>query len=184
MTINSLTDIPRDKYNTIVWDIRNQAQASVIGGRGFCPHESLDTTGRCDVCGAYKGKIQGIEFKDYQQKILTELAVSPATDHTIIITSRPIGREATLIHTTLDTPKYTEFVYLSRYGNFYEYKPQKAVYLVHHSKTKTRLSHSNYIVSKKWFDPRLLTLGKTLVIYPDPQWVKESLDVDYIYDTP
>lgn len=182
LSINSLTEIEKDLYNTIIWDLRNQNKASIIGGRGFCPHDTLDSTGRCEVCGAYKGKIQNIEFSDYQQKILTELAISPAINHTIIITSRPIGREATLKHTHLETPKYTEFVYLSRYGNFWEYKPQKAVYLIHNSKRKERLSHSNYIVSKKWFDPRLLMLGKTLVIYPDEKWVKQSMDVDYIYD--
>lgn len=183
LSINSLAEIQKDLYNTIIWDLRNQSHASIVGGKGFCKHELMDNRGICEVCGAFKGKIQSLPFDTYQQKILTELAISPSVDHTIIITSRPIGREAQLRHNIIETPKYTEFVYLSRYGNFWEYKTQQVVYLIHNSKTKTRLSHSNYIVSKQWFDPRLLAMGKTLVIYPDEKWVRSSLDVDYIYDT-
>ena len=183
LSINSLNEIEKSIYDTIIWDLRHQKAPIMLGGKSFCPHENVDDLGRCELCGAYLGKIQQMEFKDYQQKILTELAISPAKDHTIIITSRPIGREVSLTHNVIETPKYTEFVYLNRWGNFFEYKPQKAVYLIHNSKSNTRLSHSNYIVSKIWYDSRLLALGdRTLIIYPDKNWAKSAQGIDLIFD--
>lgn len=182
LSINTLKDIEAI-YDTIIWDLRQQNAPIVLGGKQFCPHQALDTTGRCELCGAYLGKIQQMQYSDYQQKILTELAVSPSKDHTIILTSRSIGKEAVLKHPAFSTPDYDEFVYLNRYGNFFENKPQKVLYLIHNSKSKTKLSHSNYIVSKRWCDSRLFCLGeRTLVIYPHKNWLIKAENIDLIYD--
>lgn len=183
ISINTLKDIADSTYDTIIWDLRQQKAPIVLGGKAYCPHEALDEKARCELCGAYLGKIQQMQYDDYQQKILTELLVSPAKNHTIIITSRSIGKEAVLKLPTIETPQYNEYVYLDRYGNFFENKPQKVVYLIHNSKDKTPLSHSNYIVSKKWCDSRLFCLGdRTLVIYPHKNWLIKAENIDLIYD--
>lgn len=182
-TLSTLLEIPKQTYHTIIWDLRGQKQKSILGGKDHCPHVELEESNHCTHCGAYKGLIREMESQEYKNKLLTELAVSPATDKTIIITDRAIGDECILRSPTLQTPHYTEYVWVSKWGSFFDTIKQKATYLIYHSKSSEPLSNSKYICNHTGYDPRLLAFGKTLVISPaHRRWVMLSDQVDYYLD--
>lgn len=169
-------------YDTIIWDIGNQKENIILGGKEYCKHDNMGDRNRCDECGAYKGKVVDMPIEEYTQKILAELIASPATN-TFIISHRDIQNEPIFKSpTNIKTPDIQKYIWLSKYGNFYDSTSQKQTFIFHLSKDGTSISQSRFIVNKTGFDGRLLNLGRTLVINPRPRWIVESDIVDYASD--
>lgn len=181
-TINTLQAVARDEYDTIIWDISNQREPITLGGRNSCNHFTTDKTGRCE-CGAFKGLIRDLPFDEYQQKVLTELAVSPAKNNTIIVTDRDIGKEATIKAGVIPQPKFHRMTWLSKAGSMWDEIPQKEKHLIYVSKDGSLFSSSLIMVNPRFYDDRLFNLGKTLVINPRKHWVIDSNDIHYFIDT-
>lgn len=179
--IKSLIDIEKSLYETIIWDIRKPETVHIFGGKDFCPHPDIDKHNRCETCGAYKGFLLDMPFSDYQQRILTELAISPATMNTIIITNRPIGREATLKNSTLAQPKYKEYLWLNKYGSYFTEQKQYETYLISVIKSN-HIPSSRVIVNKRGYDPALLDLGQTMIITKDLRWYHLKDNLKYYYN--
>lgn len=180
--ISTLSQLPKFHYDTIIWDLRNQKNLSIIGGSQTCTHEQLDRNHRCN-CGAYRGLIRKMSPSEFQEKILTELATSPAKDMTIIIHENPIGDHKLIHNPIISTPRYNEIVWLSKYGSFWDTEKQKITALTYTSKKGTVLSQSRYIANPQSYDPRLLDFGTTLLINPNHKWVRNSPMLTYIWET-
>lgn len=180
--ISTLTQLPKFHYDTIIWDLRNQKNLSILGGSQSCPHEALDKTGRCN-CGAYRGLIRKMSPLEFQEKVLTELATSPAKDLTIIVHNSPIGDKKLIHNPIIATPRYNEIVWLSKYGTFWDTEKQILTALTYSSKKGTELSQSRYIANPQTFDPRLLSFGTTLLINPPKKWLRDSELLTYLWET-
>lgn len=141
-----------------------------------------DLNGSFCECGAYVGILRKMDNDSLVQKLLTELAISPARMHTIIILDRPIGNDKKIKNPLLSTPKYQELVWVNKAGNFYDLEPQKITALLHYSKQGLKLSQSKYIINPSGFDDRLLSLGKTLCINVPFKWRRSSDLLHYYYE--
>lgn len=177
--ITSLLELPKD-FRTVIWDIRYPESTAIIGGKDYCPHNEIDENFRCEQCGAYKGFIKDMPFNDYTQKLLTELAVSPF-ENTIIITKRPISQEAEIRNKTLKTPKYTEYVWLDKYGSYFDQARQKVTHIIIKAPVSLQLGSSKYLVNRRGYDDRLLDLGKTMVVSRDKKWHYIKPNLTYYY---
>lgn len=179
--MQSLIEVPKQKYDCVIWDIRNQKLPVTIGGQEYCNHEILEEN-QCINCGAYKGLIKQMDNKLYSQFILTEIAISPSVDITIFVSSKQLGDNVKLLKSHLTTPEYIEFLWISRLGNHFKPDRQRITYLIFHSKSGKKLDHSKILVNPKGFDDRLYSFGKTLVINPFENWIYKSSNIDYITD--
>lgn len=178
--ITSLSQIPKSQYETIIWDIRNQTTKSVFGGKDTCPHPDIDKTNRCNICGAYYGYLKDMQQSEFEQQILIELATSTAIHNTILISPRPIYDNITIKSLPIPTPNYKSYIWLNKYGSNFDKTPQKATYIIVFSKTNSFvLAESKYIVNKQGYDPRLLDLGKTLIITRDSRWFQSNPNITY-----
>lgn len=180
--ISTLSQLPKFHYDTIIWDLRNQKNLSILGGSQICSHEQLDSHNRCN-CGAYRGYIRKMSPSEFQEKVLTELAISPAKDLTIIIHNNPIGDDKLIHNPIIHTPKYHEILWLSKYGTFWDVEKQVVTALTYFSKKGMELSQSKYIVNTQTYDPRLLDFGTTLLINPPKKWRRDSDLLTYIWET-
>lgn len=173
--IYSLTDIRCNAYETIIWDISNTDYDFCIGGLSLCRHEHIDEDCRC-VCGALVGNINDFSFRDYARFILTQLALSPATN-TFLLSSRTLANCQEYLNFS-KLPKYKEIIWLSKYGDFYDKIRQSVKYLI--VKSNLDLTCSNVLVNPYGFDERLLNLGKTLCINVNKRWHRVSSNLTYL----
>lgn len=178
--ISTLKDLDNQRYDTIIWDISNQSKDYVLKGKPHCNHRFVGNAKECGLCGAFKGRIDSLDFDSYTQKILIELAISPA-QNTFIITNRTIHKESTIKNNPLKTPKFTIYTALNRLGYINKRLAQSEVFLI--AKCKDSYNISNYFVYNK--NANILSAlikGKTLIINPKEQWQTLAKDLDYISD--
>ena len=162
--ISTLSQLPKNTFECIIWDLRHPLKEHIIGGKNYCNHAIMDKNNICELCGAYKGYIKNLPEQEYKQRVITEITISPATDYTIIITNRQVNDNVKLVNSILKTPRYREYCWLSCYGALYYANKQQATYLIFNSKKGNYLSQAKYIVNHATFDPRLLQMAQTYAI--------------------